>query len=170
MDKVKVNIEDTQHEVKIPTGTRLLLRRCCNAVLEMEGFTDRAEVNIYFVDSETIRQTNAEHRGKDTVTDVLSFPLGENGEFDTNPETGAKMLGEIMICVSKASEQAETFGHSFRREMAYLTAHSMLHLFGYDHEAGGLESVRMREKEETVMINLGLPRNGSYVPDAGSEV
>ena len=136
----------------------------------MEGFTDRAEVNIYFVDSETIRQVNAEHRGKDTVTDVLSFPLGENGEFDTNPETGAKMLGEIMICVSKASEQAETFGHSFRREMAYLTAHSMLHLFGYDHEAGGLESVRMREKEETVMINLGLPRNGSYVPDAGSEV
>ena len=170
MDKVKVNIDDKQHEVKIPTGTRLLLRRCCNAVLEMEGFTDRAEVNIYFVDSETIRQVNAEHRGKDTVTDVLSFPLGENGEFDTNPETGAKMLGEIMICVSKASEQAETFGHSFRREMAYLTAHSMLHLFGYDHEAGGLESVRMREKEETVMINLGLPRNGSYVPDAGSEV
>lgn len=170
MDKVKVNIEDRQHEVKIPTGTRLLLRRCCNAVLEMEGFTDRAEVNIYFVDSDTIRKTNAEHRDKDTVTDVLSFPLGENGEFDTNPESGAKMLGEIMICVSKAAEQAETFGHSFRREMAYLTAHSMLHLFGYDHETGGLETVRMREKEETVMVRLGLPRNGSYVPDESSEV
>ncbi|MBE6754626.1 MAG: rRNA maturation RNase YbeY [Ruminococcaceae bacterium] len=170
MDKVKVNIDDQQNEVKIPTGTRLLLRRCCNAVLEMEGFTDRAEVNIYFVDSETIRSRNAQFRGKDAVTDVLSFPLGENREFDVNPETGARMLGDVLICVSKAAEQAATFGHSFRREMAYLTTHSMLHIFGYDHEAGGLESVRMREKEETIMVQLGLPRNGSYVPDTDSEV
>ena len=91
------------------------------------------------------------------VTDVLSFPLGENGQYDTNPETGAKMLGEIMICVSRAQEQAEQYGHSFRREIAYLTAHSMLHLLGYDHEVGGLEAVRMREKEETV------GKTGAYV-------
>ena len=165
-----VAIDDRQHEVKIPTGTRLLLRRCCNAVLDLEGFTDRAEINILFVDSETIREMNAKHRSVDAVTDVLSFPLGENGVYDENPETGAKMLGDIVICVSRAVEQAERYGHSFRREMAYLTAHSMLHLLGYDHEAGGMESVRMREKEETVMISLGLPRNGSYVPDADSEV
>ena len=170
MDKTKVCIEDRQHEVKIPTGTRLLIRRCCNAVLDMENFTDRAEVNIYFVDSDYIRQINLEKRGKDAVTDVLSFPMGENGEYDVNPETGAKLLGEMMICVSRAQEQAEQYGHSFRREMAYLTAHSMLHILGYDHEQGGLDAVRMREKEETVMIQLGLPRNGSYVPDAGSEV
>ena len=170
MDKTKVCIEDRQHEVKIPTGTRLLIRRCCNAVLDMEKFRDRSEVNVYFVDADYIRQINREKRGKDMVTDVLSFPLGENGQYDTDPETGAKMLGEIMICVSKAQEQAEQYGHSFRREIAYLTAHSMLHLLGYDHEVGGLEAVRMREKEETVMIQLGLPRNGSYVPDSGSEV
>ncbi len=170
MDKTKVIISDEQKEVKIPTGTRLLMRRCCNAVLEMEGFTDRAEVNIYFVDSDRIREENKKHRNNDSVTDVLSFPLGENGEYDDNPETGAKMLGEILICVSRAVEQAERFGHSFRREIAYLTAHSMLHLLGYDHEAGGLETVHMREKEEAVMIMLGLPRNGSYVPDSGSEV
>lgn len=170
MDKTKVIISDEQKEVKIPTGTRLLMRRCCNAVLEMEGFTDRAEVNIYFVDSERIREVNREHRNVDSVTDVLSFPLGENGQYDDNPETGAKMLGEILICVSRAMEQAERFGHSFRREIAYLTAHSMLHLLGYDHESGGLETVHMREKEEAVMVMLGLPRDGSYVPDTGSEV
>lgn len=170
MDKTKVIISDEQKEVKIPTGTRLLMRRCCNAVLEMENFTDRAEVNIYFVDSDRIREENARHRNNDSVTDVLSFPLGENGEYDTNPETGAKMLGEILICVSRAVEQAERFGHSFRREIAYLTAHSMLHLLGYDHESGGLETVHMREKEEAVMVMLGLPRDGSYVPDTGSEV
>ena len=170
MDKTRVCIEDQQREVKIPTGTRLLIRRCCNAVLDMEGFTDRSEINVYFVDSEYIRKINREKRGKDMVTDVLSFPLGENGVYDTNPETGAKMLGEIMICVLRAKEQAEQFEHSFQREIAYLTAHSMLHLLGYDHEAGGLEAVRMREKEETVMIQLGLPRNGSYVFDSGSEV
>lgn len=170
MDKTKVIISDEQKEVKIPTGTRLLIRRCCNAVLEMENFTDRSEVSIYFVDAERIREENRKHRNNDSVTDVLSFPLGENGKFDENPETGAKMLGEILICVSRASEQAERFGHSFRREMAYLTAHSMLHLLGYDHEAGGLETVRMREKEESVMVQLGLPRDGSYVPDTDSEV
>ncbi len=170
MDKTKVIISEEQKEVKIPTGTRLLMRRCCNAVLDMEGFTDRAEVNILFVDSERIRQENKKHRNVDSVTDVLSFPLGENGQYDTNPATGAKMLGDILICVSRAFEQAEQFGHSFRREIAYLTAHSMLHLLGYDHEAGGLESVHMREKEEAVMIMLGLPRNGSYVHDSGSEV
>ena len=170
MDKTKVIISDEQKEVKIPTGTRLLMRRCCNAVLEMENFNDRAEVNILFVDSERIREENNRHRKVDSVTDVLSFPLGENGEYDTNPETGAKMLGDILICVSRAVEQAERFGHSFRREIAYLTAHSMLHLLGYDHEAGGLESVHMREKEESVMIKLGLPRNGSYVDDSTGEV
>lgn len=170
MDKTKVIITDEQREIKIPTGTRLLIRRCCNAVLEMENFTDKAEVNIYFVDSDRIREENKTHRNNDSVTDVLSFPLGENGVFDENPETGAKMLGEILICVSRASEQAERFGHSFRREMAYLTAHSMLHLLGYDHEAGGIETVRMREKEESVMVMLGLPRDGSYVPDTDSEV
>jgi len=169
MDKTKVIISDEQKEVKIPTGTRLLMRRCCNAVLEMEGFTDRAEVNILFVDSDKIREENNKHRNVDSVTDVLSFPLGENGQYDTNPETGAKMLGDILICVSRAVEQAERFGHSFRREIAYLTAHSMLHLLGYDHEAGGLESVHMREKEESVMIKLGLPRNASYVNDSDSD-
>ena len=68
-----------------------------------------------------------------------------------------------MLCVPIAVDQAKKYGHSFQREIGYLTAHSMLHLLGYDHEQGGIEAVRMREKEEAVMQSLGLPRDSSYV-------
>lgn len=162
MEKAKVVFSDKQKERKIPTGIRMLLRRCCNAVLIMEGFEGSAEVDISFVDDVQMYEINLKHRNVDRTTDVLSFPLGENGEYDVDPETGAKMLGDIVISIPKAYAQAEEYGHSFRREMAYLTAHSMLHLLGYDHEAGGIEAVRMREKEETVMEQLGLPRSSNY--------
>lgn len=162
MEKVKVIIKNDQKEVKIPTGIRLLLRRCCNAVLIMEGFTDSAEISVTFVDEDQIHLLNKEHRGVDRATDVLSFPLGENGEYDVNPENGAKMLGDIVLNIPRVVRQAEEFGHSFQREIAYLTAHSMLHLLGYDHIAGGIESVHMREKEEEIMKQLGLPRTSNY--------
>ena len=77
----------------------------------------------------------------------------------------AKLLGDIVISMERAMEQAELYGHSLQREVAYLTVHSMLHLLGYDHEAGGLEAVRRREKEEAVLIQLGLPRTVSYTSD-----
>ncbi len=162
MEKVKVIIKNDQKAVKIPTGVRLLLRRCCNAVLVMEDFRDSAEISITFVDEEQIHILNKEHRNVDRPTDVLSFPLGEHGEYDVNPENGAKMLGDIVLNIPRVVRQAEEFGHSFRREIAYLTAHSMLHLLGYDHETAGIESVYMREKEEEVMTQLGLPRNSTY--------
>ena len=73
-------------------------------------------------------------------------PLGENGEYDIDEDNGCKLLGDIVISMERAMEQAELYGHSLQREVAYLTVHSMLHLLGYDHEAGGLEAVRMREK------------------------
>ena len=142
MDRTKVIIEDRQKAVKIPTGIRLLIRRCCNAVLQMEKM---------------------KFRNHDTPTDVLSFPLGVDGSYDVNPATGAKQLGDIVLCVPIALEQAKKYGHSFQREIGYLTAHSMLHLLGYDHEQGGIAAVRMREKEESVMQSLGLPRDSSYV-------
>ncbi len=163
MERVKVYIANQQNAVKIPTGIRLLVRRCCSAVLQMEGFREPAEVSVTFVDNEQIRELNAEYRNKDSATDVLSFPLGEDGEYDLNHETGALMLGDIVISVPKAIEQAELYGHSLRREIGFLTVHSMLHLLGYDHENEGLEAVRMREKEEQVLNKLGLKRDGSYV-------
>lgn len=165
MERVKVYISNQQNAVKIPTGIRLLVRRCCSAVLQMEEFFDPAEVSVTFVDNEQIRELNAEYRNKDSATDVLSFPLGEDGEYDVNMETGALLLGDIIISVPKAIEQAEMYGHSLRREIGFLTVHSMLHLLGYDHENEGIEAVRMREKEEQVLNKLGLKRDGSYVMD-----
>ncbi len=165
MEKVKVVIDNKQKTVKIPTGVRLLIRRCCHAVLELEGFEGSAEVDVSLVDNEQIRAINREQRNLDVPTDVLSFPLGEGGVYDQNPATGAYMLGDIVISLERAEAQAEEYGHSFQREVGYLTVHSMLHLLGYDHVDGGLEAVRMREKEEAVMLQVGLPRGGSYVLD-----
>lgn len=162
MDKIRVIISNNQKEVKIPTGMRMLVRRCCNAVLKMENFKGSLEVSVSFVDNDQIRQMNRQYRNKDAETDVLSFPMGENGKYDINPETGAKILGDIVISMPKAVEQAENLGHSLDREVGYLTAHSMLHLLGYDHEKGGLDRVRMREKEELVMGRLGLNSTSSY--------
>ncbi len=155
MDKIKVTITDKQKKIKMPTGIRMLLRRCCVAVLKTEKFSDPAEVNIYFVDDEEIHKLNNEFRKIDRPTDVLSFPLGENGIYDINPETGAKMLGDIVISAQTAEKQASDYNQPFQREMAFLTAHSMLHLLGYDHEEGGIEAVRMQEKERIVMQLLG---------------
>ena len=165
MNKVKVIISNRQNVVKIPTGIRLLVRRCCNAALRLENFPEDAEVSVSFVDNDQIREMNREHRNIDAATDVLSFPLGENGIYDHNEATGAALLGDIVISMPKAVEQAELYGHSLQREIGYLTAHSMFHLLGYDHVNGGVEAVHMREKEETVMTRLGLPRGASYVMD-----
>lgn len=164
-DKIKVIISNNQKDVKVPTGVRMLIRRCCNAVLVQEGFEGSAEISVTFVNNEQIHALNKEHRNIDRETDVLSFPLGENGEYDINLDTGAKMLGDIVISLEKAVAQAEEYGHTLNREVAFLTVHSLLHLLGYDHEDGGLEAVHMREKEESVLTQLGLKRNGSYYLD-----
>ncbi len=156
---VKVTITDNQKKIKLPTGTRLLIRKACTATLKLEGFDDPAEVEVTLVNDETIKEINAKFRNIDASTDVLSFPLGENGVYDENPETGAKMLGDIVISVEHAVSQADLYGHGIEREVAFLTVHSMLHLLGYDHEKGGLEKTIMREKEEKVLDALGLAVN-----------
>lgn len=163
MDKLKVIISNDQKKVKIPAGLRLMIRRCCTAVLRMENFEGSAEVSVTFVDDEGIREMNRRFRENDSATDVLSFPLGENGEFDVNQDTGCKELGDIVISVERAEKQAQEFGHTFQREMGYLTVHSMLHLLGYDHVNGGLEQTIMREKEEEALGSLGLTRDNTYV-------
>lgn len=161
-NKIRVIITNNQKTVKIPTGLRMLVRRCCNAVLKMENFQGSAEISVTFTDNSQIKVLNAQYRNKDIETDVLSFPMGENGKYDINMETGAQILGDIVISMEKAVEQAERYDHSLQREVGYLTAHSMLHLLGYDHE-DNMERIRMREKEELVMEQLGLPASSSYI-------
>ena len=163
--QTKVYITDEQKSVKVPSGTRLLVRRACKATLIFEHFPYPAEISVTFTDDGKIRELNREHRGLDRSTDVLSFPLCEKGEYEPSPENGCVALGDIVISMEHAQAQAEEYGHSFEREVAYLTVHSMLHLLGYDHENGGLEQVRMREKEEGILKQLGLPRGTTYVLD-----
>ncbi len=164
-EKMRVIIDNQQNVMKIPTGVRMLVRRCCKAVLVNEGFAESAEISVTFVDDKTIHDLNKKHRNIDKSTDVLSFPMDENGDFPVNHDTGAKVLGDIIISIEHAYDQAEKYGHTLQREIGFLTVHSLLHLLGYDHEDGGLEMVKMREKEETVLTRIGLKRNGSYYFD-----
>ena len=157
-DKVRVTIADRQKKVRIPSGLRMLIRRACIAVLREEKFQGDAEVSVTFVDNDQIRRLNAKFRDKDSATDVLSFPMGENGEYDLNPSTGAKLLGDVVLSMEKAAEQAQEYEHSFEREVCYLTVHSMLHLLGYAH-MNSEEKAVMRMKEETVMSQIGLGLN-----------
>lgn len=164
----KIYISNDQKAVKIPSGTNLLIRRACNAALKHEGFDLPCEISVIIVDNDRIHEINLEQRGVDSATDVLSFPQFDisSGEKPVaSPETGLCPLGDIVLSAEKTVEQAEAYGHSFRREIAYLTVHSMLHLLGYDHIDGGIEQVHMREHEESIMKQLGLPRGMSYVID-----
>ena len=138
-------------------------------VLDTEQCPYEAEISLTLTDNEEIRNLNREFRGIDRETDVLSFPLvnfrrpagyeilEEEASDSFNPESGELMLGDIVISVEKAMEQGESYGHGFRREFAFLVAHSMLHLLGYDHMVPEEASV-MEEKQEAVLTSLGITR------------
>lgn len=163
--KVKVSVKNNQKEIKVPVGIRLLIRRCCQAVLSMEKFSQDAEVSVSFVSNNEIRRLNRAYRNKDSVTDVLSFPLSANGKYDINKETGCALLGDVVISLETAMRQAEIYGHSLEREIGFLTVHSMLHLLGYDHEISPLEERIMREKEEQVLGELGISRENTFLTE-----
>ncbi len=166
MAKVKVLIRNNQREVKIPVGLRLLVRKCCQAVLTEEKFQNQAEVSVSFVDNTEIRKLNRAYRNMDKSTDVLSFPLGENGVYDLNNETGAYLLGDVVISMETAVKQAHIYGHSLEREVGFLTVHSMLHLLGYDHETSPLDAAKMHEKEEIILDSLGISRDATFVNES----
>lgn len=162
MDKIKVIINNNQKNVKIPTGLRMLVRRCCNAVLRNEGFEGSIEISVTFVNNEQIKDLNYKYRKKNIPTDVLSFSLSETGNYSTDPASGYKLLGDIIISIEKAIEQAQKYGNSLQKEVSHLTVHGMLHLLGYNHENGGIEKVKMREKEESIMSQMGFIGGISY--------
>lgn len=167
MAKLKVYVKNNQNVVKIPVGIRLLIRRCCQAVLTTEKFGKDAEVSVSFVSNSEIRQLNKAYRNKDAETDVLSFPLtSEDGTEEKNNETGAVLLGDVVISLETAVKQAAMYGHSLEREVGFLTVHSMLHLLGYDHETSPLDERIMREKEEGVLEKLGISRDATFVTES----
>ena len=149
-----------------------LLTGVVEAALEMEECPWECEVNITLTDNEGIRAMNQEFRELDVPTDVLSFPMiayQEPGDFafleeesaETeyfNLDSGELLLGDIVISVERAKEQAEEYGHSLERELAFLTAHSMYHLMGYDHMEDE-ERMVMEQKQEKVLQSLGITRS-----------
>ena len=142
----------------------------CRTALEAEGCPDEAQVNLILTDDAGIRELNREMRGIDRATDVLSFPnvdFEEAGVFGSleereadyfDPDTGELILGDIMISLDKVREQAESYGHSQKREFAFLVAHSMLHLCGYDHMEEA-EAREMERRQEEILTRLGITRD-----------
>ena len=144
-----------------------LLTRVIAAALEAEKVTIPCGVDVLLTTNEGIREINLEQRQIDAATDVLSFPLLEltpgvpptgQGEDELDPETGLCCLGDMVISVERAKEQAAEFGHSIQRELAYLAVHSVLHLLGYDHLDEGPQKARMRAREEAILEGLGVTR------------
>ena len=152
-------------EVKDADSVRELIEKCAKNVLERENIPFDAEIDARVVDAEEIRRLNAEFRDKDAVTDVLSFPMFDyyNGapreDLEPDPESGRVMLGDMVLCYTRACEQAEEYGHSAARECGFLTTHSVLHLLGYDHERNDEDTRLMRSKEEDNLAFLGLTRD-----------
>ena len=166
-------IYEDEYEKEWPFNPEELAEEVINACLDYEKCPYEAEVNVTIVDSESIHEINKEYRNIDSPTDVLSFPgvnyvtpsdfdaiedeLENNAEDYFNPDTGELLLGDIVLCVQKIKEQADKYGHSEKRELAFLTAHSMMHLFGYDHMTPE-ESAVMEAKQNEVLERLGITR------------
>ena len=146
-------------------GITSLCRRAIKATLQEEGITVSLQISVLVSDDKGIQEINREHRGKDTVTDVLSFPAAAYtpGAFEVgvsdmiDPETGCLDLGDIVISGERAVAQAAEYGHEAIREIAYLMVHATLHLLGYDHEKPE-DQQNMRRREEQVLSSLGLTR------------
>lgn len=134
-----INFSATEKFPEVGYELKSAVRGAILATLEREGFEYPAEVSVTFCSAEHIHKLNLEFRGVDKPTDVLSFPLYDNGEFDPDECQLGAALGDIVISVPRAREQAEELGNSFIREAAFLTIHSTLHLLGYDHERGAEE-------------------------------
>ena len=154
--KLRIDFSNDQTEMKAGFRLRRLIRRAVRATLACERFDRDAMVSVTFTDNEGIREKNREFRGIDAPTDVLSFPMYDmkNGDMPLDGEICE--LGDIVLSLERSAEQAEEFGHSYERECAFLTVHSVLHLLGYDHVNSEEEEAEMRARQRVVMKKIGL--------------
>ena len=144
-----------------------VIKKCIQSTLTAEGIDIPVEINVFITNDRGIQGINAASRGIDAPTDVLSFPMFQfeagnppsDWELYLDPETGLCPLGDMAISLERAITQAKTFGHSSKREVGYLTIHSILHLLGYDHLDEGEEKAKMRSREEAIASGIaGLQR------------
>ena len=148
----------------VDEGLRSFLKKVIRAALDAEGVDVPCEVNVLVTNDAGIHRVNADMRDVDAPTDVLSFPMfdlkpgDKPSQEDADPATGLVPLGDMCISFERAEAQAKEYGHSNRRELAYLAVHSVLHLLGYDHMDDGPMKAQMREREEAILESLGLER------------
>ena len=155
--KIMIYFLNDQEKFSITYKQKMLVRRAVEATLVYEGYKNNAEVSVTFTDNEKIQKINNEFRGMDKPTDVLSFPLVDYDGIDALPIDDIDgSLGDVVISLERAKEQSEEFGHSFEREIAFLTVHSMLHLLGYDHVNSEEEELDMRKRQSDVLKLMGL--------------
>ena len=154
--KLKIYFENHQKEEIVTYRLKMLIRRAVEETLAYEGVLDDCEVSVTLCDNEEIRELNKKFRNIDRATDVLSFPLFDDDGMDAHVEELDCMLGDIVLSLERARLQAEEFGHSFEREVAFLTVHSTLHLLGYDHETSPEEEADMRRRQSEITDKMGL--------------
>ncbi len=156
--KLTVYYENEQACEKVTYKLKMLMRRAVRETLRHEGYGNDAQVSITFTDDENIHSLNKRFRGVDAPTDVLSFPMMDFDNVCGEPAIDEieNMLGDIVLNLQRARVQAEQYGHSFEREAAFLTVHSMLHLLGYDHETGEADEMDMRARQSEIMAAMGL--------------
>ena len=150
---------DNRTDFELTDEIREMLERVCLKSLQYEEFNEDCEVSLSIVTNDEIHDINKQFRNIDSPTDVLSFPqltFEEGEEADVN-ENGEIVLGDIIISIDRAKEQAEEYGHSLKRELAFLSVHSMLHLMGYDHMVPEEEEDMFRRQKE-ILIEAGIPR------------
>ena len=155
--KLNIVTENIQDQIPITEEITDLVHRAVSETLRLEEIDFDCAVSLTYTDNAGIRAVNREYRDKDSVTDVLSFPMFDPAVEEIYAVDGVPAeLGDIVLSLERAREQAEEFGHSFARETAFLCVHSVLHLLGYDHERSEDEDILMREKQRAVMHALGL--------------
>lgn len=161
---MKISIRNEQKKFKVTRELKALIKRVLEYGISFMEFSNNVEISIMLVDDEEIHALNKLHRGIDRATDVLSFPMfeyNEDGEIDISEcdfgENGEILLGDIVISLQRAATQAEEYGHSFEREIGFLTAHSLLHLLGYDHMEPEGEK-EMFALQEEILKSLELSR------------
>ncbi|WP_366924132.1 rRNA maturation RNase YbeY [Metallumcola ferriviriculae] len=154
---MEIHIQNQQTEIDWHEELEEVINSVAAGVAAAMSLPIQAEVGVVLVDNAQIKQINKEHRHKDSETDVISFAL--NDEDDSGPKhpNADWLLGDIYISLEKTEEQARDYGHSVRRELAYLTIHGLLHLLGYDHDTEQ-SKVEMRQIEEDVLSAVDLPR------------
>lgn len=152
--KNRILMSNRQKKIILTPQTVRLIKTAVNTTLEYEGFERKCEISVTFVDNEKIHEINRMQRGIDRPTDVLSFPI-----YDDDYSDGEYcILGDVIISLERACEQAGEYGHSFDREVAFLTVHSVLHLLGYDHETSLDDEKDMFWRQEEIMKIMGLTR------------